>query len=242
MRNLPRLVLTLALFLLGPVASGRTQTPPATAAPPKIIFSTSPAVLVLIDGDPIYRPVPGTELQRVMNTKPLIVRDVAGMCYLKILDGWMEAYALDDGWSASGLAPDGGNVALRQAVASKTVDLLDGVGRKNPAGTPSLANGPAPAVFISTKPAELILTDGPMVFRTIEGTSLQYVVNTSADVFREPTDQELYLLTSGRWLRSWQPGGPWQVVASNELPADFAQIPDGSPKARVKASIGGPRR
>jgi hypothetical protein len=243
MCNLLRLVFTLALFLLWPVASGRTQTPPAAAVPPKIIFSTSPAVLILIDGEPVYRPVPGTGLQRVMNTKPLIVRDVTGMCYLKILDGWMEAYSLDDGWwSPSGLAPDGGNVALGQAVASKTVDLLDGVDRKNPAGKPSLANGPAPVIFISTKPAELILTDGPMVFRTIEGTSLQYVVNTSADVFREPTDQELYLLMSGRWFRSWRTDGPWQFVATNELPADFARIPDGSPKARIKASITGPRR
>lgn len=175
-------------------------------------------------------------------TKPLIVRDVAGMCYLKILDGWMEAYSLDDGWwSVSGLAPDGGNVALGQAVASKTVDLLDGVDWKNPAGTPSLANGPAPVIFISTTPAELIVTNGPMVFDTIEGTSLQYVVNTTADVFREPTDQELYLLTSGRWFRSWKPEGPWQFVASSNLPADFARIPDGSPKARVKTSIAGHR-
>ena len=226
-----------------PVASGRTQTPPATAAPPTIVFSTSPAVLVLIDGDPVYRPVPGTELQRVINTKPLIVRDVAGMCYLKILDGWMEAYSLDDGWwSVSGVKPDGGNVALQQAVASKTVDLLDGVDPKNPAGTPSLANGQAPAIFVSTTPAVLIVTDGPMAFRTIDGTSLQYVVNTSADVFKEPTDQELYLLVSGRWFRSWKTEGPWQFVASSDLPADFARIPDGSPKARVKASIAGPRR
>jgi hypothetical protein len=72
-----------------------------------------------------------------------------------------------------------------------------------------------------------------MVFATIEGTSLQYVANTRADVFMEPTDQELYLLSSGRWFRSWRTEGPWQRVASGELPADFARIPDGSPKARV---------
>ena len=205
---------------------------------PTIFFSAAPALLVRIEGDPVYRTVPGTELQRVVNTTALIVRDVTGMCYLKILDGWMEAYSLDaNWWSVSVVGPDLGEVALRQAVASKTVDLVDRVDPKNATGMSSLANGPAPVIFISTTPAALIVTDGPMKFAPIKGTSLQYVVNTSADVFREPTDQELYLLTSGRWFRSWNVEGPWQLVASSELPADFARIPDGSPKARVKASV-----
>jgi hypothetical protein len=207
--------------------------------PPAIIFSASPAVLILIDGGhPVYRPVPGTELQRIVNTRALIVRDVTGMVYLKIRDGWMQAYSLDAGWwSVAGVPPDGAKIALQQAVASKTVDLIDGADPKNPAGRPSLANGSAPVIFISTTPAMLIVTDGPMVFAPIEGTSLEYVVNTSADVFTEPTDQELYVLASGRWFRSWTTEGPWQFVATSELPADFARIPDGSPKAGVKTAI-----
>jgi hypothetical protein len=165
------------------------------------------------------------------------------MCYLKILDGWMEAYSLDSGsWSVSGVPPEGGAVALRQAVASGTVDLLDEVATTHPSGTHRLTDASAPMVVISTTPTVMIVTDGPMAFATIGGTSLQYVVNTSADVFREPTDQELYLFASGRWFRSWKPEGPWGSVASGELPADFARIPDGSPKARVKASIGSDRR
>ena len=68
-------------------------------------------------------------------------------------------------------------------------------------------------------PAELIVTNGPMVFVPIQGTSLEYAVNTTADVFREPTDHERYLLTSGRWLRSWRTEGSWQFVASRDLPA-----------------------
>ena len=142
------------------------------------------------------------------------------------------------GWALSGVTPEGGDVALQQALASKTVDLLDGVDPNSPDALRSLASG-APAIFISTRPAELIVTDGPMVFATIEGTSLQYATNTSADVFREPTAQELYLLRAGRWFRSWKAEGPWRLVASSELPAGFARIPDGSPRARVKASIAG---
>src|SRR5258708_1352012 len=216
---------------------------PAGNVPPRIIFTTTPARLILIDGVPVYRPVPGTELQRIINTRPLILRDSSGMCYLKILDGWMEAYSLDSGsWSVSGVPPEGGAAALRQAVASGTVDLLDEVATTNPSARHRLTDATAPTVVISTTTTVLIVTDGPMAFATIDGTSLQYVANTSSDVFREPTDQELYLLTSGGWFRSWKPEGPWRSVASSELPADFARIPDGSPKARVKASIGSDRR
>ena len=49
--------------------------------------------------------------------------------------------------------------------------------------------------------------------------------NTDAKIFREPTDQQLYLLLSGRWFRSWTTEGPWQFIPSNQLPADFAKIP-----------------
>lgn len=219
-------------------SAATTGAGPVKTNPPTIILSTVPAIIVRIDGDPVFRPVPGTELQRIVNTKPLIVRDVIGTYYLKVLDGWMEAYSLDGvSWSVSGVAPTGSSLALQQAVASKTVDLLDGVDPKNPAGARSLTDEPAPNIFISKASAELIVTEGPMVFAPIEGTSLEYVANTTADLFREPTDQELYLLIAGQWFRSWKADGPWQSVPGGELPADFARIPDASPKARVKASI-----
>jgi hypothetical protein len=215
----------------------------APPAAPAVIFSTAPSLLVLVEGAPVYRPVPGTELERVINTKPLIVRDTAGMCYLKIRDGWMQAYSLDSGWwSVSGVPPTGGQVALRAAVTSGQVDLFDDAGGKAPGGVPHLSDDTAPTIVIARAPTQLIVTDGPMVFAPIDGTGLQYVVNTSADVFREPTDHELYVLIGGRWFRSWKPEGPWQTVASSDLPADFARIPDGSPKAGVKAAIAGNSR
>jgi hypothetical protein len=212
----------------------------APASSPGIIFSTTPSLLIVLDGAPVYRAVPGTDLERVVNTKPLIVRDTAGMCYLKIRDGWMQAYSLDsEWWSVSGVPPAGGPVALREAVASGTVDLLEGPNATSSGGAPHLSDDTAPTVVISQAPAQLIVTDGPMVFAPIAGTSLQYVVNTRADVFKEPTDQELYALVAGRWFRSWKPEGPWQAIASRDLPADFARIPDGSPKAGVKAALAG---
>ena len=52
----------------------------------------------MVEGDPILRDVTGTTLKRVVNTKALILRDEADAYYIKILDGWMQAYALGNWW------------------------------------------------------------------------------------------------------------------------------------------------
>jgi hypothetical protein len=227
-----------AALLVG-LAMSPTATMRAQSAAPNIIFSASPALLILVDGDPVFRNVPGTALQRLVNTKVLIVRDETGVYYLRILDGWMESYALRNWWSVSGVPPDGAEIALKQARASKTVDLLDGgpaSANAPPSGErPALTLEGAPAIYVSTTPAALIVTDGPARFASLAGTSLQYVVNTAAKVFREPTDQELYVLLSGRWFRSWRTEGPWQPIAITELPADLARISD----SQLKSSPGG---
>jgi hypothetical protein len=46
------------------------------------------------------------------------------------------------------------------------------------------------------------------------------------------------VLLSGRWFRSKSLEGPWSY-AGNDLPADFAKIPENSSKARVLASVPG---
>jgi hypothetical protein len=222
----PSLVVLSFVLGLCPAASVAAQT-----APPRIIFAVSPALLIQVDGDPVYRVVPGTSLQRVVNTRPLIVRDEMGGHYLRILDGWMEAYSLLDSWSVSGVPPDGGGVAIRRALAAKNVDLLiggrvQGTRRQGRDGDKhTLVDANAPAIYVSTTPTVLIVTDGAPQFAPVEGTSLEYIANTTAKVFREPTDDEIYLLVSGRWFRSWTTEGPWQFVRSDQLPADFARIP-----------------
>src|SRR5207244_4377122 len=43
--------------------------------PPRIFLSAVPAVLIQIDGEPVYRPVPGASLTRIINTPALILHD-----------------------------------------------------------------------------------------------------------------------------------------------------------------------
>ena len=230
-------LLGLCVVTSGAAAAEKTDAVlPLKNDPPKFLFSEKSAILILIDGDPVYRPVEGTDLERVINTKPFIVRDTAGVHYLKVFDGWMEAYMLGGLWSVSGVAPGGVERALQRAVAEKTVDLLDGANPAAPNDAPKLDDSTAPAIFISTKAAELIVTDGPPRFAAVEGTRLEYVENTTANIFKEPTDDELYVLTAGRWFRAWRFDGPWEFVPSSELPSDILAIPDSSPVWHTRAA------
>ena len=96
-----------------------------------------------------------------------------------------------------------------------------------------------PTIVVATTPTELIVTEGEPSYVTIEGTKLQFVKNTTGNVFRHLGDQKTYVLVSGRWFRSASPEGPWEYVASDVLPEDFAKIPDDSPKENVKATVKG---
>ena len=182
----------------------------------RIIFSPVPAVLVRIEGEPVYQDVGRTGLQRIINTRALIVRDESGTHYLRVGGGWMEAYDLEGPWSIAGMAPDGAHTALTQALADHDVDLLDD------ASPAHLERGSARSVYVSTIPTALVVSDGDPQFGPVEGTSLLFATNTTSCVLRDGTDQELYVLVSSGWFRSWTRNGPWRHVPDAELPADLA--------------------
>lgn len=217
--------------------------------PPRILFSKVPAILVSVDGVPVYRAIPGTSLERVLNTRPLLVREASGIHYLHLFDGWMRASAVDGPWSVAENPP----AELARAVdalrrSEQPVDLLEGEVPEAAAGVsagpsapakPSLAKGPVPAVFVATSPAELLVTEGEPDWAPVDGAGLLYVKNTTGNVFKDLADQRTYILISGRWYRGTFETGPWEYVPGGKLPADFASIPDDSPKENVKASVPG---
>jgi len=59
-------------------AEQKADSAPLENTPPTIISSDVPALLVYIDGDAVYRAVDGTGLQRVINTRPLLLKDAEG--------------------------------------------------------------------------------------------------------------------------------------------------------------------
>lgn len=219
-------------------AEKKADSQPIENTPPTIITSESPALLVYVDGDPAYRAVPDSALQRVINTRPLLLKDAQGKHYLHVFDGWMVADSLT-GTYAPLTTPNADLEKVKKAaIENRQIDLL--TGQTDPkAKAPTLAKGPVPAIHVATTPTELIVTDGAAQWQPIQGTQLLYVANTTGHIFKEIGDQSSYVLISGRWFRATDMKGPWNFVAADKLPADFANIPDDSPKENVKASVAG---
>ena len=149
--------------------------PPTVAvnnAPPQVIVSYSPAILVPIDGAPVLKTVPNdSRFQRVINMRALILKGGFGdNFYIHVYDGWLTSNSISGPWTQATLA------AVRHANAADdiaqtlskagTVDLLDGGPKANP--KPSLANG-VPTIYTSQVPTELITFKGQPDFVPIVG-------------------------------------------------------------------------
>ena len=204
--------------------------------PPKIIFSYKPAVLINIDGEPVFSPVKGTTLSKVLNTHVLLLKDTEGKYYLHILDGYLEANDINGTWVLSKHPPSETKIAEKLA---KDTDLLEGEIDKSSTKKPSLSGGQIPQIFVSKVPAELIVMDGEPNFVSMDGTKLLYASNTTANIFEDMSGQKMYILISGRWFCAPYQAGPWEYVPASQLPDDFAKISDNSPKENVKASVAG---
>ena len=204
-------------------------------APPTIYVSQSPALLVLVDGDPALRPVSGSSLLRVINTQALMALDQSsGTYYLRVNGGWAQAQKITGPWSPAPNPPDSLAPLLQQAASSGKVQLYD---------PPSTTGGSpaAPAIFVSTTPAELITTQGPPAFEPVSGTQLLHATNTGSSLFMNLANQTYYVVVSGRWFSSPSLSGAsgWQFVPANQLPGDFANIPENAPAGVVLASVAG---
>jgi hypothetical protein len=194
---------------------------------PTILVSTSPAIVVVVEGKPVLAPIQGTTLQYVVNTNWDIFYDKSDY-YL--LDGktWLKAKDLGEHWSLTSQLPKD------MATLPKDQNWGDVLKAVPPTGGAQSA----PKVFFAEKPAELIAFKGKPAYSNIPGSNLAYATNTESNVFVHQPDNQVYVLISGRWFRTASLEGPW-TYAENDLPADFAKIPRGKPYSVVLVSVPG---
>ncbi len=217
--------------------------------PPKIIFSTRDSVLVLIDGPAQLRDVQGTKLQRVINTKAvLLFENDKKTYYLRVTDWWLQAPQLEGPWTYAKKLPDDMKKAEEYIVNQTGAQTLQTQQQSGTASQtqpakaqPSLKeagkNASIPNVYVAFGPTELIETRGEPVYKAIPGTGLEYVENTNGDIFR--LAGQYYVLVSGRWFKGAALDGAWTFVSKAEMPPNFAKIPLDSAKSTVLASVPG---
>lgn len=199
--------------------------------PPTIFHSARPASLVVFDGDPVLVPVGNTTLSYAVNTNWDVLFDPAdaGAWYLLNDGAWFVATAAAGPYRPAGRLP--------AAFLSLPNDANFSTMRKSIPGRPAVAEN-ASTIFVSTRPAEIIVTDGPPQFSAIAGTKLQQVRNTNVALFRYADDNRFYVLFSGRWFAAAGLDGPWSF-ATPDLPPDFAMIPADASAAPVLAAVPG---
>ncbi len=189
---------------------------------PQILFRTSPAMLVLIDGEPALRPVKeAASLQRVINTTGLMLQDPAtSMTYLWALGRWWAAAIISGDWKPVAIPP--ASLEPARSMLDKQYNPLDGTGAD---GKPIFDANLVPQVIVATKPTELLQSNGEPRLSPIPGTNLLFVSNSRNDILFDLNGQAYYVLISGRWFTAKTMNGPWSFVPGKSLPPDFAKIP-----------------
>lgn len=196
--------------------------------PPRIIYSDRPSLLVVIDGSPRLQHNSKWGVETVVNTPFVIVKSNSRF-YLYGGKHWYTAPAAT------------GPFAMTTNVPSRLKDIqAEIVQANNNNNTQQEENDyEISNIIVTTEPAELLQSTGEPNFTSIPQTNLLYVRNSGNDIFMDVASQQYYVLLSGRWYKSSALRGKWAFVPSDKLPADFARIPEGSPKDNVLTSVAG---
>jgi hypothetical protein len=175
----------------------------------------------------------------MLNTRATILLDTKRKeYYLSVMNGWLQASDLSAGpWSYVSKTPD------------EMKEIASGIRERQKPKAPEDSNqsleqakkeGKLPDIYVSMKPTELLVIEGQPQFEHIVGTELEYVKNTTANIFRDDEKLDYYILVAGRWFQSKSlQGGVWEFVGGKSVPEKFAHIPESSPKAGVLVSVPG---
>lgn len=199
--------------------------------PPAIIIAREPTELIVTRGPPEYAPITNTDLLYVTNTESDIVMELATQRHFVILSGrWFASPTLEGPW-VHVLPEELPETFAHIPPESEMGHLLVSVPGTEEAEEAVMDNQIPQTAAISRSEATLQLTyDGEPKFEPIEGTELEYAVNTSYQVVR--AGDTYYACHEAVWFVADSPNGPWEVA--DYIPAEFSQIPPESPVYNVK--------
>jgi hypothetical protein len=207
--------------------------PPQLSNPiiPGVFYATTPAEVILFQGQPTYTQIPGTQLSYASNTdSPVFLYSATETYYYLAAGRWFSAAYLQGPWTFASLSlpSDFANIPL----TSQASAILASVPGTNEAKD---------AVLIAQIPTTMILNPtaaaaqakvnyaGSPEFAPIPGTSLQYATNTVDKVIQ--VGDVYYLCLQGVWFMSTTPSGPWTTASS--VPQVIYTIPPSSPVYNV---------
>jgi hypothetical protein len=212
------------------VPADTAGTPPP-AKPPKVVVATEPTELVSTDGAPSWQTLDKGDLMYVANTESKVVREVkTGNVFILISGRWYIAATLDGPWSV--VRPDLLPAAFKNIPPASPLGDV----RVSVAGTPEAedamldAQVPQTTAIQRDKAKTEVKYDGEPKFKKIEGTAVEYAVNTQSQVLR--IQGKYYCCDQAVWFVADNATGPWKVAES--VPSDeIRKIPPSEPVYNV---------
>jgi hypothetical protein len=200
---------------------------PTAAQVPQVFVSTVPAELIAIDGAPKLAAIPPTKLQYVSNTESNLFSYQPTKEWYVLLSGrWYRASSLNGPWTYSSNAlPADFKQIPPNSPRGRVLVSVPGTAVAQYVGASTLVPEIA---TVDPKTATFTATYGPGApqFAAIEGTSLQYAVNTPDSIIKV-SDTEYFACQSGIWFTASASTGPW--VVARYVPPVIYTIPASSP-------------
>ncbi len=211
---------------------GFIPPPPGSASSfPQVYYSATPAEIVVFGGQPQWTPIPGTQLSYASNTDSAVFKYAPTGAYYYLTSGrWFTTTRPVLGpWTFAtySLPPDFAQIPANSPVG-KVLASVPGTPEAEDAVL--IAQIPTTATVSPSAANEVKVSYvGEPQFQPIEGTSMQYAVNTPNKVIQVGT--EYYLCYQGAWFVSFSSQGPWQVAQT--VPQVIYTIPPSSPVYNV---------
>jgi len=193
---------------------------------PKIIVSETPAELITIAGKPDYESIEGTNLLYIKNTKADVFKNISdNLSYVLISGRWYSSPALNGPWNfvdSSALPNDFAKIPNDGPKANVLVSVPGTIQAKEAAISTQI---PQTATVKRGKADVQPKYDGDPQYQNIQGTQMNYVVNSPNPVIH--INGEYYMVQNGIWYYADSPYGPWFVAF--DIPIDIYTIPPACP-------------
>ncbi len=196
-----------------------------------MIVAIEPSELIVTDGKADYAPILETTALYVTNADNDVLMDVDSQEHYVLFSGrWYRSRKLEGPWSY--VAPD----ALPATFAdipedSEQSHLLAFVAGTDQAREALMDNKIPQTAAVKRGPAKLEIDyDGTPKFKRIEGTQMEYAINTSYSVLK--IDGRYWVCHQAVWYEGPGPQGPWEVA--DYRPDAVSTIPASNPHYNTK--------
>ena len=198
---------------------------PTSSTPPKVLVTTRPSELIVIEGNPEYTPLAGGELLYVSNTEDDVLVEVATQKHYVLLSGrWFTAPALSGPWTF--MRSDQLPASFAQiSTESDMAHLRTWVAGTDEAEDAILDAQVPQTSAIKRDSTTEVTYDGKPQFEEIEDTELEYAANTAKQVIKYKN--KYYCVDEGVWYESSSATGPWTVAT--DIPDEIYNQPASSP-------------